>query len=422
MTLGLALHRAATTLAEPFLPALLRRRAARGKEDAARLDERLARGPVERPAGRLAWLHGASVGEGLSLLPLVEALRAQAPDLTLLVTTGTVTAEALLASRLPAGVRARYAPVDAPGAARRFVAGWRPDLAVFAESELWPNLLREVRRTGAATALVSARLSERSVAGWRRAPASARALMGGFRLVLAQDDAGAAGLRALGARDDGRLHLKLAGPALPVDAAALAAARAQVGDSPVLAAASTHPGEDEMVLDAFVRLRRPGAVLVVIPRHPARGPAVVGLARARGLAVALRSAGFGLRPGEVHVADTLGELGLWFTLARSGSALVAGSLVEGPGGHNAVEAVRAGAPVVRGPHVENWAGVYARLGDAAPAAGDAEALARLWAADLDDPAAAAARATAASARLAQADADVEGAARRLLALLPDGRA
>ncbi len=419
MSAALGVHRALTTLAEPLLPALLRRRAARGREDPARLPERLARDTGARPAGRLVWLHGASVGEGLSLLPLVDALRAAAPDTTLLVTTGTTTAAALLARRLPADVLHRYAPVDAPGVARRFTAHWRPDLAVFAESELWPNLLREVRAAGAATALVSARLSERSLAGWARAPAAARAVIGGFRLVMAQDDAVAAALVRLGARDDGRLNLKLAGAAPPFDADALAQARAQAAGAPLLLAASTHPGEDEVVLDAFARLARPDALLVIAPRHPDRGRAVEELARARGLDAALRSVGCGLRRGEVHVADTLGELGLWFELARGGSTFVGGSLAPGVGGHNPVEPVRAGAPLVRGPHVENWTDVHARLGDAAPPVADAEALARAWAHDLDEPAAATRRAALASERLQGDDANLAEAVRRLVALLPE---
>ena len=418
MSPALLAYRIATAAAEPFAPALLRRRARHGREDLARLPERLGREGGERPAGRLVQLHGASVGEGLSLLPLVEALRARAPDATVLVTSGTVTSATLLAARLPAETPHRYAPVDAPGAARRFAARWRPDLTVFAESEVWPNLLRALRRGGARTALVSARLSRGSLDGWRRAPAAAREVFGGYDLVLAQDDATAAALRALGARDDGRLNLKLAGGALPVDAGRLEAARAAAEGRPVLLAASTHPGEEAMVLDAFASLLdRPDAPrLVIAPRHPDRGVEVAALAAARGLLATRQGGGEALGAAPVHVADALGELGLWYRLAAS--TWVGGGLAPGVGGHNPAEPARLGAPLLAGPRRDNWRDLYGRLGEAAPLAADASALAAAWAADLDEPAAARARAEQASERLGRADEAVEAAATRLVAMLP----
>ena len=412
---GLIAWRWAAAMLEPAAPLLLARRARRGKEDAARLGERLGRPTLPRPPGPLAWLHGASVGEGLSLLPLVAALAARRPDLTVLVTSGTVTSARLLAQRLPPGALHQFLPVDAPGAARRFAAHWRPDLAVFAESELWPNLLHAMRRRGARTALVSARLSPASLRGWARAPASARALLGGFDLVLAQDDAAAAGLAALGARNDGRLNLKQAGAPLPVDADAVARTRAALLGAPVLLAASTHPGEEAMVLDAFVRLDRPDARLVIAPRHPERGAEVLALARARELSVALRSAGFAPETTRVHVADTLGELGFWYALADA--SLVGGSLLPGVGGHNPLEPARLGAPFVSGLHVDNWRDVYRRLGDAVTYVADAPGLAGIWAAMLGSPAAARDRAERARTLAEAEDGGIAGAADRLAALL-----
>lgn len=437
MTLALAAYRALTALAEPFAPLWLDRRARRGKEDRARLDERLARGGAARPAGRLAWLHGASVGEGLSLLPLVEALRAADPALGLLVTSGTVTSADILARRLPAGVVHRYVPLDLPAAAQRFAARWRPDVAIVAESEAWPNLLAAVRRQGARTALVSARLSPASLRGWARAPDAARTVFGGFDLVLAQDDATAAGLVGLGARDDGRLNLKLAGAPPSVDAGALAALKGAAAGRPVVLAASTHPGEEEVVLEAFHALDR-DTLLVIAPRHPDRGPGIAGAARERGFAVATarpRSQEYGLASaaveGEpepafahaafgrapVYVADTLGELGLWYALADS--ALVAGSLLPGPGGHNPLEPARLATPALTGPHVTNWSGVYAGLGDAMPVVADAEGLAFAWRADLADPARARRRGEAARGRALALGGDLHAVAARLLALVEE---
>ncbi len=418
--LPLLAWRMAAGLLEPLAPALLRRRAARGKEEPARLGERLGRPSLPRPPGPLVWLHGASVGEGLSLLPLVEALRARRPDLVVLVTSGTVTSARLLAQRLPPGVLHQFLPVDASGAARRFVAHWRPDLAVFAESELWPNLLHAARGAGARTALVSARLSPQSLRGWSRAPTTARWLLGGFDVVMAQDDAAAAGLARLGARDDGRLNLKRAGADLPIDAAAVARTRAAFAGAPVVLAASTHAGEEAAALDAFLQLDAPDIRLVIAPRHPERGLEVLELVRDRQVSVALRSAGFTPESTRVHVADTLGELGLWYALADA--AFVGGSLAPGPGGHNPLEPARLGTPVISGPHVDNWTDVYASLGDTVVYAADAADLARAWAAALHDPAAARARAERARAVARAADGGLTAAADRLVALLPDALA
>ena len=415
MSPALLAYRAATIALAPLAPLWLRARVRRGKEDEVRWREKLALAPVDRPSGGLVWLHGASVGEGLSLAPLAQAMRAAAPAMTVLITTGTTTSGALLAERLPAGVFHRYAPLDTPGAARRFLDGWRPSLAVFAESEIWPNLLRAARARGVATALVSARLSAASLRGWARAPGAARDMFGGFAGVLAQDDATAQGLLALGARDDGRLNLKLAGDAPPIDAGALAAAREAFGGAPVVLAASTHPGEEAIALDAFRRLDRADARLVIVPRHPARGAEVAATAIAAGFTARRRAAGEPPGSAAVYVADTLGELGLWYAVAAS--ALVGGSLLPGPGGHNPLEPARLSRPILTGPHVANWADVYARLGDAATTVRDPAELAAAWAADLDRRDAALARAARGAERAAAAaGGDLADVARRLLAL------
>lgn len=354
--LSLTLYAAGTRLLEPLAPTLLKRRAARGKEDLARLPERLGHAGVARPAGRLIWLHGASVGESLSLLPLIEALQSARPDATLLITSGTRTSAELLAKRLPPEAIHQYAPVDAPAALARFLDHWHPDLLVLAESELWPNLLMAARARGVRTALVSARITEASARGWTRAPAAARALMGVFDLALPQDDASAARATAMGARDDGRLNLKLLGAPLPADPQRLAVLSGAAAGRPVLLAASTHPGEDGLVLQAFLQVS--GAMLVIVPRHPDRGEAVTTLAAAHRSA-SRQGAGRAFGETEVFVADALGELGLWYRLAAG--AFIGGSLIPGPGGHNPVEAAQLGCPIASGPLVGNWASVYAPL-------------------------------------------------------------
>ena len=189
----LSVYRAATRLAEPAGPRFLRWRLGRGKEDPARIGERLGRAGLPRPDGPLVWLHGASVGEGVALLPLVEALAAGGHRL--LVTTGTVNSARVLAGRLPEGTIHQFAPLDLPGAVRRFVAHWRPALAVFAESELWPNMLGELDRAGVPFALVNARMSARSARRWIRVRGHDRRIARQDRALPLSDRRGCGALR-----------------------------------------------------------------------------------------------------------------------------------------------------------------------------------------------------------------------------------
>lgn len=425
LPLSLQLYRAATTALEPFAPLLLDRRAKAGKEDRARLHERLARPTAARPpvgpGGRLVWLHGASVGESLSILPLVERLRAERPDVGVLVTSGTVTSAEILARRLPAGAVHQFLPIDTPGGARRFLDHWRPDLAVFVESELWPNLLLTAKARGVKLALVSAKLSDKSYAGWQARPFAAYELFSGFDLILAQDGRAADRLSSLGGTVAGEADLKFGSAPLPVDAAALASLRVRLGGRPVMLAASTHPGEDEIVLNAWRALPahndhgRPR--LVIVPRHPERGPAIADLALATGATVCLRSQ----EPddsADVIVADTLGELGLWYRLADL--ALVAGSLVAGIGGHNPLEPARLDCPIVSGPHVENWLTAYADLRDAEGVAfADASVLGARLADLLAGPEILTLQADRARAFVARRDAEARTGLDRILGLLDE---
>ena len=376
---SLALYGLATRLAEPLAPALLARRVARGKEDPARLGERLGRAGLPRPEGVLVWLHGASVGEALSLISPVEALAAARPDITLLVTSGTKTSAALMAERLPAGVIHQYLPVDGPAAVARFLDHWRPSLGVFVESELWPNLLLAARDRGVRLALLSAKLSEASFRGWRRAPAAARRLFDGFDLILAQDDRADERITALGGKVSGIADLKFGAAPLPADEALLSARKAELAGRPLILAASTHPSEEALIWTRWrsvVEGRADRPLLVIVPRHPERGPAIAAAAKLEGFSVGLQSADPSLGV-DVFIADALGELGLWFRLARL--AVMGGSFIRGVGGHNPLEPARLGAPVVSGPEVENWATAYSDLG-----AADAVLMIN-GAADLDDP-------------------------------------
>ena len=382
MSLALRLYRLATHLTEPLAPLVLRSRARRGKEDAARVAERLGRATRPRPAGPLIWLHGVSVGETQSLLPLVSALCAARPAATLLVTSGTVTSAQALSQRLPAEVIHQYVPIDTPTAIARFLDHWRPDLAIFAESELWPNLILAAKAQGARLALVSARMTTASAEGWGRVPAAARVVLGAFDLVMAQDEASRARLTTLGAACGPGLNLKLTGEPLPADEAELARLKSVTGLRKVVLAASTHPGEDDLIVQAFqAAVPDPAeALLILVPRHPDRGPDL-----AKAFQASLRSAG-GSPTGPIHIADTLGELGLFFRLADI--VVMGGGFVPGIGGHNPLEPARIGRPILTGPHTFNAAEVYADLFAYAAAiqAKDAPDLTRHLRGLLDNPA------------------------------------
>ena len=380
MPAGLTAYRWATAAAAPLLPLWLARRARRGKEIAARLPERYGIAGLARPPGRLVWVHAASMGETMSALGMIDAL---ADTATVLLTTGTRTSAALAESR--ARALHQFVPLDVAAHATRFLDHWRPDAAVFLESEIWPNLLGGLDARRIPRFLFNARLSARSAARWRRAPTLARALFGGFRLIAAQSVPDADALRGLGlTRVETWGNLKFAAPDLPDDPAARAALAA-AAQGPFILAASTHPGEDAPVIAAHRILRetRPGLVTIIAPRHPERAAAIAGLAG--DLPVSRRSRGEAPAAGGLYLADTLGELGLFYRLAAV--SFIGGSLVP-IGGHNMIEAAQLGCPVLTGPHLANFAEAAATLrtaGALADLAGPDD-LAPAIAALLDDPA------------------------------------
>lgn len=372
----LGAYGAMTRLMTPVADLVLARRLARGKEDRTRLCERRGVATAPRPSGPLVWIHGASVGEVVSVFALVESLRALRPDVNILLTSGTVSSSRLVAGRAPAGTVHQFVPLDVPRFLDRFLDHWRPGLALFVESELWPNMIAALRRRAVSAALVNARMSERSARNWARAPAAIGALLGAFRLCLAQTQADAERLRALGAHDvevTGNLKLDAAAP--PVDETRLAGLRRAVAGRALIAAASTHPGEETMLAEAHRALKQelPGLMTVIAPRHAERGPAIAEEVRALGLDCALRSAGE--LPGaatDIYLGDTFGELGLIYRLA--GIVFMGGSLVP-HGGQNPIEPAKIGAAILHGPHIFNFADIYALLdqcGGARAVAGPAE--------------------------------------------------
>jgi 3-deoxy-D-manno-octulosonic-acid transferase len=355
---GIRAWRALSGIATPFAPLLLRQRAARGKEDPARIDERLGRAKVERPPGRLVWVHGASVGESLSALPLIEKLLQR--GCKVLVTSGTVSSAKIMQARLPQGAIHQYVPLDMPRATARFIDHWKPELGLFVESDLWPNLILAAAQRGVKLALVNARISERSASGWTRARATAAALLGAFSMVLAQDEDIAARFRDLGARDVRMVgSLKADAPPLDADEAELARLRAAIGSRPLLLAAQTHPGEDETVLPAhdILRAQYPDLLTILVPRHPERGADIAMLCGGRASARRSQKDAISVQT-EVYIADTLGELGLFYRLAPF--CFLGGTLVP-MGGHNPLEPAVLHRAVLAGPHRENSARAFAAI-------------------------------------------------------------
>lgn len=363
-SLALGLYLAWSRRAARFAERKLNERLEQGKEDATRLDERRGIASVARPDGPLIWFHAASVGESLALLELIRRLLDEQDDLHVLMTTGTVTSATVMADRLPERAIHQYVPLDAHSFVTRFLDHWHPDLAIWTESELWPCLVSETHARGQPMLMLNARMSKASHDKWRFLRGMARSLLQRFDHAMVQDDLTEIYLRRLGMPQD-RMEvtgtLKEGAAALPVNEADLTALRSALGGRPVWLAAATHSGEEQIVLDAHKAARRsnPRLLLVLVPRHPDRGDALAETLQADGWLFCRRTAGeVPETETQVYLADTMGELGLWYRL--SPISFVGGSL-EPIGGHNPFEPAALGSAILHGPYVTNFVDIYQRL-------------------------------------------------------------
>ena len=362
-----------------FLLRLLRR----GQRNAAywrRIGERFGLGGHIGTERGCVWVHAVSVGEVQAAVPIVRALKTRYPEETILVTSTTPTGAARIPKAFGGGVVHRYFPFDLPGSMARFLDRARPRVAIIMETEIWPNLLAQCRRRGVPVVLANVRLSERSAVGYRRFRRLFAPALGGVAAIAVQSGGDARRIASIGAPPD---LIDVTGSTkfdVPMRASVreeAAALRRTLGPSRgVWIAASTHEGEEALVLDAFERVLRrlPGSLLVLVPRHPERFRAVAALARRRGFEPVMRSR----RPADcslahVFIGDTMGELPLFY--AAADVAFVGGTLVEG-GGHNMLEPAALGLPVLFGPHVFNFAEIGRRLIEAggAQTVGDAAGL------------------------------------------------
>jgi 3-deoxy-D-manno-octulosonic-acid transferase len=346
----------------PFLEYLLRVRIRRGKEEEDRLSERRGVSSRPRPPGKLVWIHAASVGEAQSALILIDAIAKRMEGISVLVTTGTVTSANLMARRLPPFAFHQYVPLDHPDWVSAFLDYWNPSLAFWMESELWPNMLHALKRRGIPCLLINARMSDRSFKGWRRVPSLARSALGCFSAILAQTEDGADKFGKLGA---GNVfvtdNLKYSASPLPFDPVALSALRLSVTDRRVWVYASTHKGEEALACRIHKRLHQsmPDLLTIIVPRHPERRNEITDVCYKHDLKFRLRGQNHALPApdDDIYIADTLGELGLFYSL--SPVAVIGRSFSDdGGGGHNPVEAAQLGCAVLTGPNNQNQRQLY----------------------------------------------------------------
>ncbi len=359
MSLGLMVYRFATFTTAPALGLWLGHRARKGKEPRARLNERHARALPARAQGELVWLHGASIGESKLLLSVIRRLHTLHPDLNFLMTSQTRSAASIISDNLPPNTIHQMAPLDTPAAARRFVRHWQPRLFILAESEIWPNLLRTAKKSGVRTALINARMTASSLKRWRNFSRSARKLFSGFDLIHATDAATATLLSELTGRAiPATRNLKIGAlntPRTQPDTHSPAPA----SHHKTLLGASTHQGEEALLIAAFKSLPA-GTRLILAPRHAERGDEVSALLEAEGLPHVRRSAGGTLTGASpILLADTFGEMQTWYDLADL--VYLGGAHMPGIGGHNPLEPLQAGKPVLSGPHTSNFSDLFAEL-------------------------------------------------------------
>lgn len=348
--------------AEPLSGRLLAYREAQGKEDGVRLDERRGIAGVARPEGVLVWVHAASVGEMNAALPVIEGICAARSDVTVLLTTTTLTSAAIAQKRLPPRALHQFVPLDTPGYTARFLDHWKPDLAIFTESEIWPNLILGTAVRSIPLALVNGRMSPRSYKRWKKMPGLAEPLFGRFKVILSQNEKLARWFRDAGGRVVVPVgNLKADAPPPPADAVKLAQLKLALAGRACLLAASTHEGEEVIIAAAHreIAARIPGFCTLIAPRHPERGALLTQELTAQGFKVAQRSLDEPLTAdADIYLADTIGELGTLYTACPI--AFIGGSLVE-RGGQNPLEAISLGAALLTGPSTHNFRDEYAAL-------------------------------------------------------------
>jgi 3-deoxy-D-manno-octulosonic-acid transferase len=353
------LSKAASLLA-PVIRAWIIIRMRRGKEDQMRIGERFGAASLTRPDGILVWCHAASVGEMMSALTLLKVLRTQRPDITILLTTGTVSSARLASQRMSEGIFHQFVPVDIPKAVESFLEHWQPQLVLWMESELWPQIISRIGARGIPLILVNGRMSERSLHGWQRYPRLGKALLRCFTQLYSGSPNDATRFTTLGARNVQWVgNIKYDAPALTADTSSLNELSARCARRAIWCAASTHPGEEIMIARAHLRIKNviPSVLTIIAPRHPYRADTIMQELVKQGMRVARRSTGDVITPDtDIFLVDALGELGTLFRLCDI--VFVGGSLVS-RGGHNPIEPARLNCAIITGHHIDNFTSIYA---------------------------------------------------------------
>lgn len=346
----------------PFVALFLWQRQRKGKEHPTRLRERFGIATLPRPEGSLIWIHAASVGEANSVLPLIRRLRETHPTHSVLLTTGTVTSAQVLEGKLPEGTFHQFVPIDCWPAIALFLRRWKPDMAIWTESELWPNTVGLTARRHCAMVLLNARMSAKSFRSWQRFPQTAQQLLSYFHLILPQSELDETRFAQLGAPELQMLgNLKHDAPPLPADPDKLEALAEKIGTRHLWLASSTHPGEERMIAEAHAKLKAdyPDMLTFIVPRHPERGPKIAAELGELGYRIALRSRDNAInRETDFYIADTIGELGIFYRLADI--VFMGGSLVP-HGGQNPLEPARLHCALLTGPHTGNFTAICAEL-------------------------------------------------------------
>lgn len=357
----LSVYRFLTAIGAPFLGIYLAYRKMKGKEDLKRFSERLGLSERPRPDGRLIWLHGASVGETLSSLPLINKILESYPDVHVLMTSGTVSSAQLMEKRLPERAFHQYIPVDRLPYARRFVDHWKPDLVLWMESEFWPNILSVVAERHIPLLLVNGRVSDKSFARWQKMPKFSSEIQGMFTESFGQTEVDVDRLTILGAKKTACYgNLKFAAPELPYDQAELDRMLEIINGRPCWTAGSTHAWEEEDVAFAHQEMKKqiPNLFTVLAPRHPSRGDEIEQMMKSKKLNTARRSKGEDVKADtDIYLADTIGEMGLFYRLGAA--AFVGGSLIPF-GGQNIIEPAKLKKAILCGPYMMNFKEIVAR--------------------------------------------------------------
>ncbi len=354
---NLKLYRCCVRAIAPLLRLYLKIRIRLGKEDAGRIFERFGVASIRRPAKtNMIWIHAASVGEAQSVFSMIDKILLAREDVAVLLTTGTKTSAQLVQAKLHSRFLHQYVPLDHPEWVSNFLRYWQPNLAIWVESELWPNLIVMTAESGIPLMLLNARMSDRSFANWQKNPAFIRRMLECFAHVMAQNQVYARYFQFLGARSvEVSGNLKLAALPLPYDADEYLVLRGQIGSRPIWLCASTHDGEEKSAIAIHKLLRRdfPDLLTIIAPRHPHRSGKIQSELAAAQIDFSTRSRKDPITTdNEIYLADSIGELGLFFALSK---IVFMGGSFKSKGGHNLLEPARYECAILYGPEMQNFA-------------------------------------------------------------------